>query len=66
MYFKTPYSCRGIEYLAIEKFKRWNNQMYSNMQIQPRQYPHMFNMNKLAHHIDTNFNWNDIFYLYAG
>lgn len=58
-------TCRGIEHLAEKKFKRWHNEMYNGMQIHIRQYPPMFNMFKLVHHVDTNFSWRDILSLFV-
>ena len=43
----------------------WHNEMYNGMQIHIRQYPPMFNMFKLAHHVDANFSWYDIFSMFA-
>ena len=58
-------TCRGIEHLAEKKFNRWHNEMYNGMQIHIRQYPPMFNMFKLVHHVDTNFSWRDILSLFV-
>ena len=58
-------TCRGIDCLANGRFRRWNNKVYNHQRMSPRQYPPMFNMKKLVHHIDVNFDWNDIFSMFG-